>query len=364
MRMDCGPRCFERLAKIPVACAHDGERRLSYRFVRRCQEDHKQVRRIVPSGIMSRRIDDSPIAIIDFETTGWSAGRDRVVEVSVARLDPGEEPRLVLDTLVNPERSVKATEIHGITDDDVRDAPLFSDIAGDVVEALSGCAVAAYNVYFDIKFLNYELRRAGVDQEVPHFCLMYMMPMLELGKKCRLEEACTSLGIDYEATHVAADDVMASSRLFQEYLKILAERRINTFSDLSQLKSYKFSKSFDSEPLPGARTFDLTPQFSSPVSRAGFILAVDPIRRAWQVYWDALTTVLADLRISEDEFAHIKAIRKQSSLEKEQLRAMHARAFSDAIERFIDDDWLDDDELKRLRKLHKCLSVLGWAPGE
>jgi len=76
-------------------------------------------------GIYTRPIDDTPIAIIDFETTGLTAGADRVVEVSVVRVDPGQEPRLVFDTLVNPHRRVSATEIHGISDADVADAPSF-----------------------------------------------------------------------------------------------------------------------------------------------------------------------------------------------------------------------------------------------
>jgi DNA polymerase-3 subunit epsilon len=74
------------------------------------------------TGILTRNISESPIAVFDFETTGLTPGVDRVVEISVARIDPGEEPRLVLDTLVNPMRRMGATEIHGITDADVIDA--------------------------------------------------------------------------------------------------------------------------------------------------------------------------------------------------------------------------------------------------
>ena len=68
------------------------------------------------SGIASHPIAATPIAIVDFETTGLIAGTDRVVEVSVVRVDPGNEARLVLDTLVNPMRRMGATEIHGITE--------------------------------------------------------------------------------------------------------------------------------------------------------------------------------------------------------------------------------------------------------
>jgi len=55
-------------------------------------------------GINDRAISETPMAILDFETTGLVAGVDRVVEVSVLQLDPGKPPRVALDTLVNPMR--------------------------------------------------------------------------------------------------------------------------------------------------------------------------------------------------------------------------------------------------------------------
>src|SRR5437899_8402986 len=95
-------------------------------------------------------IAETPVAVLDFETTGLSPGRDRVVEVAVVRVEPGQPPRLVLDTLVNPRRRMACTEIHGITDADVADAPEFAEIADDLQAAIGGCALAAYNVYFDL----------------------------------------------------------------------------------------------------------------------------------------------------------------------------------------------------------------------
>ncbi len=55
-----------------------------------------------------------------------------------------------------------ATEIHGITDRDVLDAPRFEDLARELLHALSGCVVAAHNVYFDLRFLRFELDRLGL----------------------------------------------------------------------------------------------------------------------------------------------------------------------------------------------------------
>jgi hypothetical protein len=129
-------------------------------------------------GITDQVIAETPISVLDFETTGLSPGPDRVLEVSVVRMEPGRSPRLVFDTLVDPGRRVAATSIHGITDEDVIGAPAFDEIAGDLVRALSDSVVAAYNVYFDLRFLEFELAGSGLACSPPHFCLMWMRPML------------------------------------------------------------------------------------------------------------------------------------------------------------------------------------------
>lgn len=395
-----------------------------------------------PKGIIHCRIDDIPISIIDFETTGLTPGFDRVIEVSVVQIEPGRgfngssagsmnKPKLVFDTLVNPLRPVAATEIHGITDADVAHAPRFNEIAGDLLKVLSGTVIAAYNVYFDIKFLAYELQQAGVDHEPPHFCLMYMRPMLGLGNRCRLEHACQSLDINYCATHNAADDAYASGLLLQKYLEVLAQRKIDTYADLASLKkSYKFMNSFGNEPLYEPAGYGLmccsninkrnqllcsrtslkcydtvtatnTANVSTTAneviekasnnikamskklqqlieSKTGKTQNQESQHQQSQLpditikdrssplieYWDALKTVVADLEITDEELEYILSERDRLGLTREQIRVLHARAFASAINQFIADKWLDDNEVIKLRRLYKCLSQLGWAPGE
>src|SRR5262245_47733991 len=192
-------------------------------------------------------IDQTPVAILDFETTGLSPGRDRVIEVAVVRVEPGREPQLVLDTLVNPRRRMACTEIHGITDADVADAPEFAEIADDVLAAIGGSALAAYNVYFDMKFLTHELERAGRVGMTPHFFLMYLRPMLDLGRRCTLGDACQEHGISIGDQHHAAADAMPEADLYRFYQSVLRERQIRTFGELAQLRSYKFCESFEFE---------------------------------------------------------------------------------------------------------------------
>lgn len=324
-----------------------------------------RIERIETVSILSAAIHETPIAIVDVETTGLTAGRDRIVEISVVRVEPGSDPLLVLDTLVNPMRPISATEIHGITDDDVLSAPRFQDLAGEVVAALSGCVVAAYNVYFDMRFLEFELGDAGVSHRPPHFCLMYLRPMLGLGSRCKLQDACIDHAVDYEPNHVASNDALASAGLLAHYLKVIQQKELRTYGELASLRTYKFTKSFANLPFPGPDQFQLS-RTTRLWSRVGHVpeRLVDPLQLALRSYWDTLKTVIADLEISDEELQLVIAERHRLQLGPEQVRMLHARAFASVITQFIDDQWLDDRETRKLRKLHKALSTLGWAPGE
>jgi DNA polymerase-3 subunit epsilon len=196
------------------------------------------------NGILDRRITETPIAVIDFETTGLSPGYDRVVEVSVVRVDPGSPPRLVFDSLVNPDRRMSATEIHGLTDWDVADAPRFKDVAGELLRALADSVVAAHNVYFDLRFLRFELDRLRLFREVPHVCTMYMRPLLGLAAR-NLNEACLADQIAYTPVHSSRSDSMAAALLWMRYHEAFKQRGILTFRDMTLTgKRYKFFASF------------------------------------------------------------------------------------------------------------------------
>ena len=317
---------------------------------------------MITSGIQTQRIEETPVSVIDLETTGLNPGPDRVVEVSVARIEAGKKPELVFDTLVNPERNVSASDIHGIYDEHIVDAPRFSDISGDLLDAIAGTVIASYNIYFDIKFLEYELNCLGIHQLPPYFCLMYMRPLLGLGKRCSLFDACMKTGISYEATHIASDDALAAACLMEKYYDDLRKNQIETFNDLKNVKRYKFMESFSNSPF-NFQNHNLK-RYTNLISRAELKLEPDPVRAAMATYWDALKDVVSDLTISEEELFEIIQIRNNLGLSKKRVRALHARIFASAISQFCDDQELDESELMKLRKLYHCLSHLGWAPGE
>ena len=115
--------------------------------------------------------------------------------------------------------------------------------------ALKDSVFASYNVYFDAKFVQAELKQVGVNSFPPHLCLMYMRPLLGIGPRCSLTDACIAHGITYSRAHQAASDAIVSAQLWQTYTASMATKGIRTFGDLAKLKSYKFIKSFSESSL-------------------------------------------------------------------------------------------------------------------
>lgn len=106
-----------------------------------------------------------PLAFIDLETTGTNVSSDRIVELSVLKVSPdGKEEWMT--TRVNPEMAIppKTTAIHGITDEDVAGAPVFSEIGKKLASFLEGCDLAGYNaIKFDFPVLAEEFLRSNIE---------------------------------------------------------------------------------------------------------------------------------------------------------------------------------------------------------
>ena len=106
-----------------------------------------------------------PLAFIDVETTGINVSSDRIVEISILKIDPnGKEEWISLR--INPEMPIpeKSTAIHGITDKDVAESPTFREVAKKLAAFLEGCDLAGYNaIKFDIPVLAEEFLRINTD---------------------------------------------------------------------------------------------------------------------------------------------------------------------------------------------------------
>lgn len=109
-----------------------------------------------------------PLAFFDLETTGVNIVRDRIVEISVVKALPNGETE-IRTRRVNPEMPIplESSLIHGIYDEDIKDAPTFKGIAKNLAAFLEGCDLAGFNSNrFDIPMLVEEFLRAGVEFDV------------------------------------------------------------------------------------------------------------------------------------------------------------------------------------------------------
>lgn len=110
-------------------------------------------------------------AVIDVETTGGTAGHDRVTEIGLVKLQYGREITRYT-TLINPQRRIPAfiSKLTGITDAMVATAPVFADIAAELWQQLQGCIFVAHNVRFDYGFIRAEFARCGYQLQLPQLC--------------------------------------------------------------------------------------------------------------------------------------------------------------------------------------------------
>jgi DNA polymerase III subunit epsilon len=109
-----------------------------------------------------------PLAFIDIEATGSNVSTDRIVEIAIIKQLP-DGNRSVKRKLLNPQMPIPelVREIHGISDEMVKDAPTFKQAAQDLKQFLHGCDLACYNAYrLDIPMLMEEFIRSGVEFEM------------------------------------------------------------------------------------------------------------------------------------------------------------------------------------------------------
>ena len=166
---------------------------------------------------------EAPFAVVDVETTGLAAGRGhRIVEIAIVRCRPDGSVEDFWHTLLDPQRDVGPSHIHGLTMLDVVGAPRFGDVAGHVAERLRDRVVVAHNAPFDMGFLQAEFDRVGASlPEVPTLCTMALIDRVGSASGRSLADACAAFGIPLQEAHSAREDALATAALLQVQLSQL-----------------------------------------------------------------------------------------------------------------------------------------------
>lgn len=154
-----------------------------------------------------------PIAVLDFESTGIDPKTARPVQVAITHCDLGEtEPEVALNLVLKPGVPIpaEASEVHGITDADVVDAPTFAEAWPQIRDALEGRLLVVFNLPYDWQMLIASCERDGIVVDVPFggvcvYVIARTVDKYQKGKK--LEQVCGRRGITFDAHDAAADTV-------------------------------------------------------------------------------------------------------------------------------------------------------------
>ena len=179
----------------------------------------------------------NPLIFFDLETTGMNIASDRIVEISYLKIYPDQREESKTFR-INPTIPIppEVTAIHGISDDDVKDAPVFSEIAKTLVNIFEGCDFAGYNSNkFDLPLLAEEFLRANVDYDLKKRKFIDVQVIFYKMEQRTLSAAyqfyCNK---DLTNAHSAEADTLATYEVLQAQLDMYPDLQNN----VDQLSNY------------------------------------------------------------------------------------------------------------------------------
>lgn len=167
-----------------------------------------------------------PLCVFDLETTGVNVTQDRIIEIAVIKLMPNGET-IRKSNRINPTIPIpkEATDITGISNDDVKDMPTFKEVAKEYAKFFEGCDIAGFNVLkFDMPVLVEEFLRADVEFEYGKKKLIDVQRIFHMMEK-RTLSAAVSFYLNREL--VDAHSAMADTQATLDVLLAQVERYEN-----------------------------------------------------------------------------------------------------------------------------------------
>lgn len=184
-----------------------------------------------------------PLAFIDLETTGTDIGKDKIVEIAIIKIMP-DGSNVSKVRRINPGIPIpkEAFDIHGISNEDVKDAPLFKEVANELRQFITNCDIAGYNSNrFDIPLLAEEFLRAGQNLDTDGIRFIDVQRIFHLMEKRTLEAAYMFY---CEKALNDAHSAEADARATYEVLEAQINRYKNLKNDIDSLAKFTAEDDF------------------------------------------------------------------------------------------------------------------------
>ena len=232
----------------------------------------------------------NPIIFFDLETTGVDVAKDRIVELCYIKVFPNgnEESKSMR---INPGMPIpkKASDVHGITDEDVKDCPLFKDIAADLYKTFEGCDLAGFNSNkFDIPLLCEEFLRQGMDFDVAkRRCIDVQNIYHKLERRTLVAAYQYYCGKDLENAHSALADTRATLEVLEAQLDKYPADLQNDVKFLADYSKMNNNVDFAGRIIrdeKGVEVFNFGKHKGRPV--LDVLLRLDPSYYSWMMQGD------------------------------------------------------------------------------
>jgi DNA polymerase-3 subunit epsilon len=193
---------------------------------------------MIPVELHHIPLENTEFSVLDVETTGLSARNNRVIEIGIVKVN---NLRIVdrYQTLINPGCRIPSfiKQFTGIDDDDVQDAPFFSEVMNKIEEFIGDSVVTGHNLNFDLSFLRYEFMRSGNEPIAnPNVCTLKiarkLYPML---RSKSLASVTKHLRLKNPTAHRALGDAEVTAKVLVKMIRELKKKQsINFLSELLQ----------------------------------------------------------------------------------------------------------------------------------
>lgn len=173
--------------------------------------------------------------VLDVETTSFTKTEFRIIEIALILINADGKRLKSWHSLVNPECKVNFTKVHGLTDEDVKDAPKFINLAAFLADELSNRILVGHNISYDYGVLKSEFARMGIKMpSLPRICTLQMCYDLELPlENVTLTTVRKELAIPEGLAHSALHDTAATTAVFASLLRLYELRHVDALRAFS-----------------------------------------------------------------------------------------------------------------------------------
>ncbi|MCB1023935.1 MAG: 3'-5' exoribonuclease [Acidobacteria bacterium] len=219
------------LAKLLVSDLIENDPRLAL---------NEDIVELVEYGYDNRNLDETDYVVFDLETTGAKTPPCRITEIGAYRIS-GRKIVGEYQTLINPETPIPEfiVGLTKITDEMVKTAPKFAEVAADFMEFVGDAVLVAHNAPFDMRFLNHEIGRIHLNYRVANPCLCTVRLARKLVPEVdnhRLNTVANYYSIDLTNHHRASADALATAKIFINLLGKLEEKGVKDLDGARKIK--------------------------------------------------------------------------------------------------------------------------------